>query len=130
LCLALRPSYILQELPYLSIWNTQIESISRAKYRFISTIVGAMIGAAFIPLDWDRPWQKWPITCLFTSAVAYLLVNSFTVTYLVFTKYFCKIQFPAFLNRSNAGKVKSFWSIRYIVVWMYSGFILLCIINL
>lgn len=26
--------------------------------------VGAWIGAVPIPLDWDREWQKWPITIL------------------------------------------------------------------
>mmetsp|Transcript_87795 Transcript_87795/g.128403 ORF Transcript_87795/g.128403 Transcript_87795/m.128403 type:complete len:271 (-) Transcript_87795:51-863(-) len=25
--------------------------------------VGAWLGAFPIPLDWDRPWQAWPITC-------------------------------------------------------------------
>ncbi|XP_015924407.1 phosphatidylinositol-glycan biosynthesis class F protein isoform X1 [Parasteatoda tepidariorum] len=29
----------------------------------IWTIMGAWVGAFPIPLDWDRPWQKWPITC-------------------------------------------------------------------
>ncbi|GBN78123.1 Phosphatidylinositol-glycan biosynthesis class F protein, partial [Araneus ventricosus] len=27
------------------------------------TVFGAWIGAFPIPLDWDRPWQTWPITC-------------------------------------------------------------------
>jgi phosphatidylinositol glycan class F len=25
--------------------------------------VGAWLSCAAIPLDWDRPWQKWPIPC-------------------------------------------------------------------
>ncbi|KAK6454956.1 phosphatidylinositol glycan [Scheffersomyces xylosifermentans] len=28
------------------------------------TIVGTWIGVIPIPLDWDRPWQQWPITLL------------------------------------------------------------------
>ncbi len=24
--------------------------------------VGAWLGAVPIPLDWDREWQKWPVT--------------------------------------------------------------------
>lgn len=28
----------------------------------LGTIVGAWIGAIPIPLDWDREWQKWPVT--------------------------------------------------------------------
>ncbi|KAJ8295830.1 Glycosylphosphatidylinositol anchor biosynthesis protein 11 [Rhodotorula toruloides] len=28
----------------------------------VGTLVGAWTGAFPIPLDWDRPWQKWPVT--------------------------------------------------------------------
>jgi hypothetical protein len=31
--------------------------------------LGAWCGAMVIPLDWDRPWQKWPIPCV-AGAVA------------------------------------------------------------
>lgn len=30
----------------------------------IGAIVGAWLGAVPIPLDWDREWQKWPVTVL------------------------------------------------------------------
>lgn len=30
----------------------------------VGTWVGAWLGAIPIPLDWDRPWQQWPITIL------------------------------------------------------------------
>jgi phosphatidylinositol glycan class F len=30
----------------------------------IGTWVGAWLGAVPIPLDWDRPWQRWPVTIL------------------------------------------------------------------
>ncbi|XP_037087952.1 glycosylphosphatidylinositol anchor biosynthesis protein 11-like isoform X2 [Pollicipes pollicipes] len=26
-------------------------------------LVGAWLGAFVIPLDWDRPWQVWPVPC-------------------------------------------------------------------
>jgi len=29
---------------------------------------GAWLGAIPIPLDWDRPWQAWPITCLLATS--------------------------------------------------------------
>ncbi|KAM0788139.1 hypothetical protein ACM66B_001304 [Microbotryomycetes sp. NB124-2] len=29
----------------------------------VGAIVGCWLGAVPIPLDWDRPWQKWPTTC-------------------------------------------------------------------
>ncbi|KAF1996779.1 hypothetical protein P154DRAFT_498034 [Amniculicola lignicola CBS 123094] len=28
----------------------------------IGTVMGAWLGAVPIPLDWDREWQKWPVT--------------------------------------------------------------------
>ncbi|XP_060590232.1 phosphatidylinositol-glycan biosynthesis class F protein-like [Ruditapes philippinarum] len=30
----------------------------------ITSVVGAWLGAFPIPLDWDKPWQAWPITCV------------------------------------------------------------------
>lgn len=33
----------------------------------VGTWVGAWLGAIPIPLDWDRPWQQWPITILVGS---------------------------------------------------------------
>ena len=30
----------------------------------IGALVGAWLGAVPIPLDWDREWQKWPVTVL------------------------------------------------------------------
>uniref|UniRef100_A0A8C4QFQ3 Phosphatidylinositol glycan anchor biosynthesis, class F n=1 Tax=Eptatretus burgeri TaxID=7764 RepID=A0A8C4QFQ3_EPTBU len=29
----------------------------------MGSLAGAWLGAFPIPLDWDRPWQEWPITC-------------------------------------------------------------------
>ncbi|KAG7398306.1 hypothetical protein PHYBOEH_011301 [Phytophthora boehmeriae] len=31
----------------------------------IGAMLGAYIGALPIPLDWDRPWQQWPLTCVY-----------------------------------------------------------------
>jgi phosphatidylinositol glycan class F len=30
----------------------------------VGTLIGAWVGAVPIPLDWDREWQKWPVTIL------------------------------------------------------------------
>ncbi|XP_074662271.1 GPI ethanolamine phosphate transferase, stabilizing subunit-like isoform X1 [Tubulanus polymorphus] len=37
-----------------------------------SSLLGAWIGAFPIPLDWDRPWQTWPITCVAGTVIGYL----------------------------------------------------------
>lgn len=30
----------------------------------LSTLIGGWLGVLPIPLDWDRPWQQWPLTIL------------------------------------------------------------------
>ncbi|KAA1065983.1 hypothetical protein PGT21_017380 [Puccinia graminis f. sp. tritici] len=34
---------------------------------------GTWLGAIPIPLDWDRPWQAWPITCLVGASVGHAI---------------------------------------------------------
>ncbi|XP_060070612.1 phosphatidylinositol-glycan biosynthesis class F protein-like [Ylistrum balloti] len=42
-------------------------------YSSIGSVLGAWLGALPIPLDWDRPWQVWPITCVLGNLGGYLL---------------------------------------------------------
>jgi hypothetical protein len=30
----------------------------------VSILIGAWLGAIVIPLDWERPWQQWPVSCV------------------------------------------------------------------
>jgi len=39
----------------------------------VFSIIGAWIGAFPIPLDWDRPWQQWPISCIYGSLGGHIL---------------------------------------------------------
>lgn len=39
----------------------------------VGAVVGAWLGAIPIPLDWDREWQKWPVTILVGMYVGSLL---------------------------------------------------------
>ena len=44
-------------------------------------VIGAWCGALVIPLDWDRWWQEWPLSCCFGSLVGSLfggVFNSFS----------------------------------------------------
>ncbi|XP_053603865.1 phosphatidylinositol-glycan biosynthesis class F protein [Plodia interpunctella] len=45
----------------------------------IVTVCGAWLGAVVIPLDWNTPWQQWPIPCYLGAIGGYLLSNVFTV---------------------------------------------------
>lgn len=47
----------------------------------VGTWVGAWLGAIPIPLDWDRPWQQWPITILVGSYVGTALGTLIGATY-------------------------------------------------
>lgn len=72
----------LQEI-YDFVMRNDVHSI---KQRFFmrnlvwGTIIGAWLGAIPIPLDWDRWWQRWPITCLVSSTIGAVL--SIVISYL------------------------------------------------
>ncbi|GFZ51415.1 hypothetical protein JCM24511_09177 [Saitozyma sp. JCM 24511] len=42
-------------------------------YPAVGTLVGAWIGAAPLPLDWDRPWQSYPLTVTVSSLLGYIV---------------------------------------------------------
>jgi phosphatidylinositol glycan class F len=53
----------------------------------VGGVVGAWLGAVPIPLDWDREWQKWPVTILCGIYLGYLVGKVLGGT-LVFGKRF------------------------------------------
>lgn len=40
---------------------------------FLGTVVGAWLGSVPIPLDWDREWQKWPVTIVVGAYLGYIV---------------------------------------------------------
>ncbi|KAK9149878.1 hypothetical protein Scep_008635 [Stephania cephalantha] len=38
-----------------------------------AAVIGAWIGAWPMPLDWERPWQEWPICVTYGAAAGYLI---------------------------------------------------------
>ena len=58
-------------LPFDSVWGTTVGSV-----------LGAWLGAVPIPLDWDREWQKWPVTIV-VGIYAGALVGNFAGRYLL-----------------------------------------------
>ncbi|KAI6784206.1 Glycosylphosphatidylinositol anchor biosynthesis protein-like protein [Emericellopsis cladophorae] len=41
----------------------------------LGAVLGAWLGAVPIPLDWDREWQKWPITIIVGMYLGYAVVS-------------------------------------------------------
>lgn len=39
----------------------------------LGAVLGAWLGAVPIPLDWDREWQKWPVTIVVGMYMGYAL---------------------------------------------------------
>lgn len=54
----------------------------------VGAVVGAWLGAVPIPLDWDREWQKWPVTVLCGVYIGYLLGKTIGGSQLAFGKKF------------------------------------------
>lgn len=44
------------------------------------TLFGAWLGAVVIPLDWDRPWQVWPIPCSLGAVAGYVVSQLFLLS--------------------------------------------------
>ncbi|KIK96074.1 hypothetical protein PAXRUDRAFT_826340 [Paxillus rubicundulus Ve08.2h10] len=42
-------------------------------YPAVGTVIGSWLGAIPIALDWDRPWQAWPLTPLLGSLGGYII---------------------------------------------------------
>ncbi|KFQ33999.1 Phosphatidylinositol-glycan biosynthesis class F protein [Mesitornis unicolor] len=50
----------------VSIWESSLQITT------LGSILGAWFGAFPIPLDWDRPWQVWPISCSLGATFGYV----------------------------------------------------------
>ncbi|XP_014370349.2 phosphatidylinositol-glycan biosynthesis class F protein [Papilio machaon] len=56
--------------------NTIIEMLVN---NALLTVCGAWLGAVVIPLDWNTPWQKWPIPCYLGAIGGHLISNVLTI---------------------------------------------------
>jgi phosphatidylinositol glycan class F len=57
-----------------------INSAERGLYVMVmSTLLGAWLGAVPIPLDWNRPWQVWPMPCCCGAVLGSLLGSSYSL---------------------------------------------------
>lgn len=72
------------EIPKLAWFSSQSSTVLEGTcdpldrclyYNTILTLVGAWVGAFPIPLDWDRDWQVWPISCCLGAVSGSVLSN-------------------------------------------------------
>jgi phosphatidylinositol glycan class F len=40
--------------------------------RAYAVALGCWLGALVIPLDWDRPWQQWPVSCTYGALAGHV----------------------------------------------------------
>lgn len=79
----IRPLIFLGRSAFISLLERQ-NTESESEVKTFAVLVAAWAGAFPIPLDWDRPWQVWPLTCSIGAilgelgASLYLLVTQFS----------------------------------------------------
>lgn len=56
-----------QQYPSSPTTTSEIYAYAQA----ICALSGAWIGAIVLPLDWDREWQAWPISCVISTYVGH-----------------------------------------------------------
>jgi len=49
-------------------------------YQAFGTLVGSWVGVIPIALDWDRPWQAWPLTPAFCAIGGYIVASLMALT--------------------------------------------------
>lgn len=63
--------------------GTHIQSVGlfvqAIKTNVKATLLGTWLGAIVIPLDWDRPWQAWPIPCITGALIGYMIAHFITL---------------------------------------------------
>ena len=73
------------------------------KQNAFGAVSGAWLGAIPIPLDWDRPWQVWPLTCVLGCFLSSLL----TYIWSAYDIYCLQNKKKSFSLIGNSNKKKS-----------------------
>ena len=70
-CIHLGPNFALAAI--LGDDTNSMNSLSPVLQHVVRvTLLGAWLGAFVIPLDWDRPWQEWPVPCCVGALMGYV----------------------------------------------------------
>lgn len=60
--------------------------VDSIKLNVQAVLFGAWLGAFVLPLDWDRPWQGWPIPCVAGALLGYFAAHFITLVKISTTK--------------------------------------------
>ena len=52
--------------------------VDAVKLNIKAVLLGTWLGAFVLPLDWDRPWQAWPIPCIAGALLGYFAAQFIT----------------------------------------------------
>ncbi len=53
--------------------NFDVKTYTYSEFDLFVSLVCVWVSAFVIPLDWDRPWQVWPVCCTYGSAAGNIL---------------------------------------------------------
>ena len=64
------------------VWAASLDSAHSVSFLHtvgVASLLGAWLGAVPIPLDWDRDWQVWPVSCCLGAVLGHVVGNLVTV---------------------------------------------------
>lgn len=86
-CLHLGPNYALAAI--LGDEKYSVNPLSPVLQHVVRvTLLGAWFGAFVIPLDWDRPWQAWPVPCCVGGLMGYVASHATALVQVAMPRYF------------------------------------------
>lgn len=60
--------------------------VDAVKLNIKAVLLGTWLSAFVLPLDWDRPWQAWPIPCIVGALLGYFAAHFITFVKISTTK--------------------------------------------
>nr|CAH8861512.1 unnamed protein product [Trichobilharzia regenti] len=101
-------------LPFLIFFKANLENLksvlspSSPEEKYVAfigygCIVGAWLSAGFLILDWDRPWQAWPIPCV-VGAILGALIGLITLVLTPYVSSMLKYRMSGFSNSRSSSR--------------------------